>query len=62
LGALTNRLHEAGSPRDIGRDTAADWRLRCTLHQKVVRNGGKSAAKQLSELASGDATAAPKKI
>ena len=49
------------SPRDIGGETAADWRLRCTLHQKVVRNGGKSAVNRSGELASADATDASSK-
>jgi hypothetical protein len=52
----TTRPHEADLLRSIGRNTDADWPLRCTLPPKLVRELEETASKRSSELRAVDAT------
>lgn len=54
------RLHEADLPSSIGVDTSEDSAASCTLPPKMFRNRGKSAPKELSQVALADASAASK--
>ena len=52
----TSRPHEADLLWRIGRNTDADWPLRCTLPKKLVRESEETASKRSSELRAVDAT------